>query len=265
MAGGRGRRRRWRCSSIRRADLKPESTRSSWRSDRHQDAGAEHHEPDARAEADQARSVLPLGESRRRGNERLVVDGASTRSGDVGPAGGLIFYDEPELRDGRLALSRGRALRSKRGRARGAVSARAIAGARGTAVGTGRQNTPTWWPRAPEPGTAAASVRHVEPERRPRVVPALARRTGADVPEPASDRHRRFSGLAASPTTSRTGRRRSRRPTWRRTSTSPISAACTATTRTSRGGCGPFGRFDPGRERRSPRAGRPNQPIGIRC
>ena len=53
-----------------------------------------------------------------------------------------------------------------------------------------------------------------------------------------------FPGRAASPTTSPTGPHRSRRPTWRRTSTSPTSAASTATTRTSRGESGRSGHSD---------------------
>jgi DUF1680 family protein len=75
--------------------------------------------------------------------------------GDVGPAGGLIFYLSPDY-----AASGWRYLEAapfdQSAGARWGCFRRAIEGARGTAVGTGKQNTADILAACTEPGTAAA-------------------------------------------------------------------------------------------------------------
>ena len=75
--------------------------------------------------------------------------------GDVGPAGGAIFYVNPDFaRDGWRYLEA--APFDQSAGAKWGCFRRMIAGARGTAVGTGRQNTADMIAACPEPGSAAA-------------------------------------------------------------------------------------------------------------
>ncbi len=62
-------------------------------------AGDARREPGAPAEAGDADSLLPVGQPRRGRDDGLAVDQRITQIGDVGPAGGVIFYENPELRD----------------------------------------------------------------------------------------------------------------------------------------------------------------------
>jgi hypothetical protein len=74
--------------------------------------------------------------------------------GDTGPAGGLIFYENPNhATDGWRYLEA--ALYDQSSGAKWGCFRKAIAGARGTAVGTGRQNTLDMLAACSEPGTAA--------------------------------------------------------------------------------------------------------------
>ena len=74
--------------------------------------------------------------------------------GDTGPAGGLIFYENPNsATDGWRYLEA--APYDQSAGAKWGCFRKAIAGARGTAVGTGRQNTLDMLAACAEPGTAA--------------------------------------------------------------------------------------------------------------
>jgi hypothetical protein len=74
--------------------------------------------------------------------------------GDVGPAGGLIFYDNPNYaKDGWRYLEA--APFDQSAGAPWGCFRKPIEGARGTAVGTGRQNTQDMLAACPEPGSAA--------------------------------------------------------------------------------------------------------------
>jgi uncharacterized protein len=74
--------------------------------------------------------------------------------GDVGPAGGFIFYDNPNYaKDGWRYLEA--APFDQSAGARWGCFRQLIAGARGTAVGTGKQNTADMLSACAEPGTAA--------------------------------------------------------------------------------------------------------------
>ena len=74
--------------------------------------------------------------------------------GDAGPAGGFIFYENPNhAADGWRYLEA--APFDQSAGARWGCFRRAIAGARGTAIGTGRQNTLDMLAGCAEPGTAA--------------------------------------------------------------------------------------------------------------
>ncbi|HYN08937.1 MAG TPA: beta-L-arabinofuranosidase domain-containing protein [Vicinamibacterales bacterium] len=74
--------------------------------------------------------------------------------GDVGPAGGFIFYDNPNhAKDGWRYLEA--APFDQSAGARWGCFRQLIAGARGTAVGTGKQNTADMLAACAEPGTAA--------------------------------------------------------------------------------------------------------------
>ena len=75
--------------------------------------------------------------------------------GDVGPAGGRIFYENPNAaKDGWRYLEA--APFDQSAGAKWGCFRREIAGARGTAIGTGRQNTLDMLAACAEPGTAAA-------------------------------------------------------------------------------------------------------------
>ena len=162
--------------------------------------------------------------------------------GDIGPAGGFIFYVNPNYAaDGWRYLEA--APFDQSAGAKWGCFRRAIAGARGTAVGTGRQNTHDMLAACTEPGTAARSVRQPQRQRRRRLVPAVARRAGADVSQPEGRRRSATSatrGVADNFTL--LGVVAADRRHGGRTSTSPTSAASTATTRTSRAGCAPSAR-----------------------
>jgi hypothetical protein len=74
--------------------------------------------------------------------------------GDTGPAGGLIFYVNPNAAaDGWRYLEA--APFDQSAGAKWGCFRRAIAGARGTAIGTGKQNTADMLAACSEPGTAA--------------------------------------------------------------------------------------------------------------
>ena len=74
--------------------------------------------------------------------------------GDVGPAGGLIFYVNPNFpADGWRYLEA--APYDQSAGAKWGCFRQAIAGARGMAIGTGRQNTKDMLAACAEPGTAA--------------------------------------------------------------------------------------------------------------
>jgi hypothetical protein len=74
--------------------------------------------------------------------------------GDTGPAGGLIFYVNPNVAtDGWRYLEA--APFDQSAGAKWGCFRRAIPGARGTAIGTGKQNTADMLAACAEPGTAA--------------------------------------------------------------------------------------------------------------
>ena len=73
--------------------------------------------------------------------------------GDVGPAGGLIFYKNPNSSDNWRYLEAAPVDQSAG--AKWGCFRRAISGARGTAVGTGKQNTQEMLAACSERGTAA--------------------------------------------------------------------------------------------------------------
>jgi hypothetical protein len=74
--------------------------------------------------------------------------------GDIGPAGGFIFYENPNyVADGWRHLEA--APFDQSAGAKWGCFRRAIAGARGTAVGDGRQNTIDMVAACTEPGSAA--------------------------------------------------------------------------------------------------------------
>ena len=75
--------------------------------------------------------------------------------GDVGPAGGLIFYVNPNYATDKWRYLEAAPFDQSAGATWGCFR-RQIDGARGTAVGTGRQNTRDMLAACPDPGTAAA-------------------------------------------------------------------------------------------------------------
>lgn len=75
--------------------------------------------------------------------------------GDVGPAGGLIFYVNPDYATDKWRYLEAAPFDQSAG-AKWGCFRRQIAGARGTAVGTGQQNTRDMLAACPDPGTAAA-------------------------------------------------------------------------------------------------------------
>ena len=82
------------------------------------------------------------------------VSTAGYALGDTGPAGGFIFYENPNHEaDGWRYLET--APFDQSAGAKWGCFRRAIAGARGTAVGTGQQNTLDMLAACDEPGTAA--------------------------------------------------------------------------------------------------------------
>ncbi len=88
------------------------------------------------------------------GEMAVWLSNADYKIGDIGPAGGLIFYENPKYAsDGWRYLEA--APYDQSGGARWGCFRRAIEGARGTAVGTGKQNTADMLAACSEPGTAA--------------------------------------------------------------------------------------------------------------
>ena len=75
--------------------------------------------------------------------------------GDIGPAGGLIFYDNPNHASDGWRYLEAAACDQSAGAPWGCFRT-GIPGARGTAIGTGRQNTLDMLAACAEPGTAAA-------------------------------------------------------------------------------------------------------------
>jgi hypothetical protein len=75
--------------------------------------------------------------------------------GDVGPAGGFIFYVNPNYATDKWRYLEAAPFDQSAGTKWGCFR-REITGARGTAVGTGRQNTRDMLAACPDPGTAAA-------------------------------------------------------------------------------------------------------------
>ena len=74
--------------------------------------------------------------------------------GDTGPAGGLIFYVNPNVADDGWRYLEAAPFDQSAGATWGCFR-RAIPGARGTAIGTGKQNTADMLAACSEPGTAA--------------------------------------------------------------------------------------------------------------
>ena len=105
-----------------------------------------------------ARSVdlIPyhLWANRGAGEMNVWLSTRDLQPGDAGPAGGLIFYVNPEYtRDGWRYLEAAPVDQS--GGAKWGCFRRVIAGAKGTAIGTGRQNTADMLSACTERGTAA--------------------------------------------------------------------------------------------------------------
>jgi hypothetical protein len=75
--------------------------------------------------------------------------------GDTGPAGGFIFYENPNYATDGWRYLEAAPFDQSAGATWGCFR-RVIAGARGTAVGTGKQNTLDMLAACTEPGTAAA-------------------------------------------------------------------------------------------------------------
>ncbi len=95
-----------------------------------------------------------LWANRGAGEMSVWLSKAEYTIGDTGPAGGLIFYENPNYStDGWRYLEA--APYDQSGGAKWGLFRKAIPGARGTAVGTGKQNTLDMLAASPEPGTAA--------------------------------------------------------------------------------------------------------------
>jgi DUF1680 family protein len=95
-----------------------------------------------------------LWANRGAGEMTVWLSTAEYAIGDVGPAGGLIFYDNPNYaKDGWRYLEA--APFDQSAGAPWGCFRKPIEGARGTAVGTGKQNTQDMLAGCPEPGSAA--------------------------------------------------------------------------------------------------------------
>jgi hypothetical protein len=95
-----------------------------------------------------------LWANRGAGEMSVWLSARELQPGDVGPAGGLIFYVNPEYaRDGWRYLEA--APIDQSGGAKWGCFRQAITGAKGTAIGTGRQNTDDMAAACTERGTAA--------------------------------------------------------------------------------------------------------------
>jgi uncharacterized protein len=95
-----------------------------------------------------------LWANRAAGEMSVWLSTAPFQSGDVGPAGGFIFYDNPNHRTDGWRYLEAAPFDQSAGAAWGCFR-RAIAGASGTAVGTGKQNTADMLTACAEAGTAA--------------------------------------------------------------------------------------------------------------
>jgi hypothetical protein len=95
-----------------------------------------------------------LWANRGAGEMSVWLSKAEYAIGDIGPSGGLIFYESPSYAtDGWRYLEA--APFDQSAGANWGCFRKAIAGARGTAVGTGKQNTLDMLAACPEPGAAA--------------------------------------------------------------------------------------------------------------
>jgi DUF1680 family protein len=95
-----------------------------------------------------------LWANRGAGEMTVWISSAGYVAGDVGPAGGFIFYENPNYAaDGWRYLEA--APFDQSAGAKWGCFRRAIAGARGTAIGTGKQNTADVMAACTDPGTAA--------------------------------------------------------------------------------------------------------------
>ncbi len=143
------------------------------------------------APAHHARSLSPVGESRRWRDECLALDeGVFGRR--YGPGRRPDLLHEPELRVRRLALSRGGSRRSESWCQMGVFPHRHLRRARHR----GGQRTSEhrrYVGGVHRTRNGSRSVLELRPERRRRVVPPVERRIGVDVPELESDRNRRLS------------------------------------------------------------------------
>jgi DUF1680 family protein len=89
------------------------------------------------------------------GEMSVWLSTAGYAPGDTGPAGGYIFYENPNYATDGWRYLEAAPFDQSAGATWGCFR-RAIAGARGTAVGTGKQNTLDMLAACAEPGTAAA-------------------------------------------------------------------------------------------------------------
>ena len=135
----------------------------------------------------------PLWANRGAGEMSVWLSTREYSVGDTGPAGGLIFYVNPnDAADGWRYLEAApvdQSLGAKWGCFR-----TPIAGARGTAVGTGRQNTADILAACRRAWDGSGFVRQLFTERHRRLVPAVARRVVADVSQREGNRSRRLPG-----------------------------------------------------------------------
>jgi hypothetical protein len=100
-----------------------------------------------------------LWANRGKGEMAVWLSTAELAVGDVGPAGGLIFHVNPNYAADGWRYLEAAPFDQSAGAMWGCFR-RAIPGARGTAIGTGKQNTRDMLDACPEPGTAAALCAH---------------------------------------------------------------------------------------------------------
>ena len=179
-----------------------------------------------------------LWANRGAGEMSVWLSRAEYAIGDTGPAGGVIFYENPNYAaDGWRYLEA--APYDQSAGAKWGCFRKAIAGARGTAVGTGKQNTRDMLAACPEPGTAADLCANFSlngirgwflPSRDELALMYRNLKASGAVDF-------RDGGVADNFTT---GRHRSKPRTWRLTSILPILAVSMATIKISRGESGLF-------------------------
>jgi hypothetical protein len=100
-----------------------------------------------------------LWANRGKGEMAVWLSTAAFAPGDVGPAGGLIFYVNPNYAADGWRYLEAAPFDQSAGAMWGCFR-RAIPGARGTAIGTGKQNTKDMLEACAEPGTAAFLCAH---------------------------------------------------------------------------------------------------------